>query len=176
MDIHLISASHADLQGKVTSGEFRQDLFYRIAALPLRVPPLRERTSDIPEMAQLLLRSIAQELGRPNVTLARQAIMAMQAYHWPGNIREMRNVLERAVLLSKAGDLLEVALADSGGNAPSARGSLQAAEREEIQRMLQEQGWNITSTAKLLGISRSGLYTKIKQYDLRPANGQSVQN
>ena len=176
VDIHLISASHADLQGKVTSGEFRQDLFYRIAALPLRVPPLRERTSDIPEMAQLLLRSIAQELGRPNVTLARQAIMAMQAYHWPGNIREMRNVLERAVLLSKAGDLLEVALADSGGNAPSARGSLQAAEREEIQRMLQEQGWNITSTAKLLGISRSGLYTKIKQYDLRPSNGQSVQN
>lgn len=176
VDIHLISASHADLQGKVTSGEFRQDLFYRIAALPLRVPPLRERTSDIPEMAQLLLRSIAQELGRPNVTLARQAIMAMQAYHWPGNIREMRNVLERAVLLSKAGDLLEVSLADSGGNAPSARGSLQAAEREEIQRMLQEQGWNITSTAKLLGISRSGLYTKIKQYDLRPANGQSVQN
>ena len=176
VDIHLISASHADLQGKVTSGEFRQDLFYRIAALPLRVPPLRERTSDIPELAQLLLRSIAQELGRPNVTLARQAIMAMQAYHWPGNIREMRNVLERAVLLSKAGDLLEVSLADSGGNAPSARGSLQAAEREEIQRMLQEQGWNITSTAKLLGISRSGLYTKIKQYDLRPANGQSVQN
>jgi DNA-binding NtrC family response regulator len=176
VDIHLISASHADLQGKVTSGEFRQDLFYRIAALPLRVPPLRERTSDIPEMAQLLLRSIAQELGRPNVTLARQAIMAMQAYHWPGNIREMRNVLERAVLLSKAGDLLEVSLADSGENAPSARGSLQAAEREEIQRMLQEQGWNITSTAKLLGISRSGLYTKIKQYDLRPANGQSVQN
>ena len=176
VDIHLISASHADLQGKVTSGEFRQDLFYRIAALPLRVPPLRERTSDIPELAQLLLRSIAQELGRPNVTLARQAIMAMQAYHWPGNIREMRNVLERAVLLSKAGDLLEVSLADSGENAPSARGSLQAAEREEIQRMLQEQGWNITSTAKLLGISRSGLYTKIKQYDLRPSNGQSVQN
>jgi DNA-binding NtrC family response regulator len=176
VDIHLISASHADLQGKVASGEFRQDLFYRIAALPLRVPPLRERTSDIPELVQLLLRSIAQELGRPNLSISVQVLAAMQAYHWPGNIREMRNVLERAVLLSKTGDLVEVTLEDSAGNAPSARGSLQAAEREEIQRVLQEQGWNITSTAKLLGISRSGLYTKIKQYDLRPANGHAVQN
>jgi DNA-binding NtrC family response regulator len=176
VDIHLISASHADLQGKVASGGFRQDLFYRVAALPLRVPPLRERSSDIPELVQLLLRSIAQELGRPNLSISAQVITAMQAYHWPGNIREMRNVLERAVLLSKTGDLVEVALEDSAGNAPSARGSLEAAEREEIQRVLQEQKWNITSTAKLLGISRSGLYTKIKQYDLRPANGHPVHN
>jgi len=176
VDIHLISASHADLQGKVASGGFRQDLFYRVAALPLRVPPLRERSSDIPELVQLLLRSIAQELGRPNLSISAQVITAMQAYHWPGNIREMRNVLERAVLLSKTGDLVEVALEDSAGNAPSARGSLEAAEREEIQRVLQEQKWNITSTAKLLGISRSGLYTKIKQYDLRPVNGHPVQN
>jgi len=131
---------------------------------------------SIPELVQLLLRSIAQELGRPNLSISAQVITAMQAYHWPGNIREMRNVLERAVLLSKTGDLVEVALEDSAGNAPSARGSLEAAEREEIQRVLQEQKWNITSTAKLLGISRSGLYTKIKQYDLRPVNGHPVQN
>jgi DNA-binding NtrC family response regulator len=176
VDIHLISASHADLQGKVASGGFRQDLFYRIAALPLRVPPLRERTEDIPELAHLLLRNIAQELGRTNLSISAQIVSAMQTYYWPGNIREMRNVLERAVLLARHGDLVEVTLGDSTGNTPAPRGSLEAAEREEIQRVLQEQKWNITSTAKLLGISRSGLYTKIKQYDLRPTNGHSVQN
>jgi transcriptional regulator with GAF, ATPase, and Fis domain len=176
VDIHLISASHADLQGKVASGGFRQDLFYRIAALPLRVPPLRERTEDIPELAHLLLRNIAQELGRTNLSISAQIVSAMQTYYWPGNIREMRNVLERAVLLARHGDLVEVTLGDSTGNTPAPRGSLEAAEREEIQRVLQEQKWNITSTAKLLGISRSGLYTKIKQYDLRPTNGHSIQN
>jgi DNA-binding NtrC family response regulator len=176
VDIHLLSASHANLQAKVASGEFRQDLFYRIAALPLRVPPLRERTADIPELAQFLLRNIAQELGRPNLRISAGIINAMQAYHWPGNIREMRNVLERAVLLSRTGDLVEVTLDDPAGKGPQSRGSLETAEREEIHRALQEQNWNITSTAKLLGISRSGLYTKIKQYDLRPANGHSVQN
>ncbi|HET9840174.1 MAG TPA: sigma-54 dependent transcriptional regulator [Candidatus Angelobacter sp.] len=175
VDIHLISASHADLRGKVAAGTFREDLYYRIAALPLRVPSLKERPADIPPLAELLLESIGTELGRSNLTLAAGTLKQMQLYHWPGNIREMRNVLERAVLLSRTDCLekLELNLQTETSQAPYA-GSLQDAEREEIYRVLQEQSWNVTAAAKLLGISRSGLYTKIKQYALRPGNGQVV--
>jgi transcriptional regulator of acetoin/glycerol metabolism len=99
----------------------------------------------------------------------------MQSYHWPGNIREMRNVLERAVLLSRSGTLdnLDLKVQDES-NPPANIGRLQEAEREEILHVLQERSWNVSAAAKKLGISRSGLYAKIKQYDLRPINGQVV--
>jgi two-component system, NtrC family, response regulator PilR len=177
VDIHLISASHADLRAKVVAGTFRQDLYYRIAALPLRVPPLRERSSDIPALAELLLRNIGTELGRTNLSLTREVIEQMQSYHWPGNVREMRNVLERAVLLSRSGALDRLELhSEPASSLHGSEGSLQDAQREEILRVLQEQSWNVSAAAKLLGISRSGLYTKIKQYGLRPANGHVIQN
>jgi DNA-binding NtrC family response regulator len=177
VDIHLISASHADLRAKVVAGTFRQDLYYRIAALPLRVPPLRERSSDIPALAELLLRNIGTELGRTNLSLTGEVIEQMQSYHWPGNVREMRNVLERAVLLSRSGALDRLELhSEPASSLHGSEGSLQDAQREEILRVLQEQSWNVSAAAKLLGISRSGLYTKIKQYGLRPANGHVIQN
>jgi two-component system nitrogen regulation response regulator NtrX len=143
----------------------------------LRVPPLRERSSDIPALAELLLRNIGTELGRTNLTLAAEVLQQMQSYHWPGNVREMRNVLERAVLLSRGGTLDHLELhAQLASSPPLSEGSLQDAQREEILRVLREQSWNVTAAAKTLGISRSGLYTKIKQYDLRPANGRQFQN
>ena len=175
VDIHLISASHADLQTKVSTGSFRQDLYYRIAALPLRVPSLRERLDDIPSLAELLLQKIGTELGRANVSLTPEALEQIQSYHWPGNIREMRNVLERAVLLSQSGVLDNLSLApQSESIQQTCAGSLQDAERDEILRVLQKESWNVSAAAKLLGISRSGLYAKIKQYDLRPQNRQAV--
>jgi DNA-binding NtrC family response regulator len=175
VDIHLISASHADLQVKVSAGTFREDLYYRIAALPLRVPPLRERPSDIPALAQLLLQNIGSELGRPDLSLTPEVFKQMQIYHWPGNIRELRNVLERAVLLSRSSTLDHLAVTmQARHDEPHFSGTLQGAERDEILRVLQEQEWNVSAAAKQLGISRSGLYTKIKQYDLRPSNGHSI--
>lgn len=175
VDIHLISASHADLRTKVAEGTFREDLFYRIAALPLRVPSLRERPSDIPELAKLLLENIGTELGKAPLALTPETMKQMQSYHWPGNIREMRNVLERAALLSSSGTLDNLDLkVQTESNQPANIGRLQEAEREEILHVLQEWSWNVSAAARKLGISRSGLYAKIKQYDLRPINGQIV--
>jgi DNA-binding NtrC family response regulator len=175
VDIHLISASHADLRAKVAAGFFREDLFYRLSALPLRVPSLRERVADIPELAAILLQRIGQDLGKPDLALTADAITVLQQYAWPGNIRELRNVLERAALLSRSNRLqassLALAPAVAAAVAPM-NGTLQGAERDEIRRVLHETRWNISGAAKRLGISRSGLYGKIKQFDLRPPNGQ----
>lgn len=180
VDIRLISASHADLRTKVAEGSFREDLYYRIGALPLRVPSLQERVDDIPELAGIILQKIGQELARPSLSLTPDALASLRAYAWPGNIRELRNVLERAVLLWPENAIPSQALKLEALNVPASRsagsGSLQSAERDEINRVLQETGWNVSSAARLLGISRSGLYTKIKEYDLRPAKGHSVQN
>ena len=178
VDIHLISASHADLRAKVAAGLFREDLFYRLSALPLRVPSLRERTADIPDLVEQLLKRIRQELAKPELEITAEGISVLQRYSWPGNIRELRNVLERAALLAKSTrvDAGHLRLSDT---APSNRlvqspGSLQTAERDEIQRVLSELQWNVSAAAKRLGISRSGLYIKIRQYELRPQNGHAV--
>ena len=176
VDIHLISASHHDLRSRVDEGKFREDLFYRIGALPLRVPPLRERSGDIPEIAQMLLQRIAYEVGRPDAVLTDEALTALQKYSWPGNIREMRNVLERAVLLSSSPEIsIDLGLLQAEyATSTSAGGSLQGAEREEIARVLKDTRGNISAAAKSLGISRSGLYLKIKEYNLRVENEQPV--
>ena len=176
VDIHLISASHHDLRSRVDEGKFREDLFYRIGALPLRVPPLRERSGDIPEIAQMLLQRIAYEVGRPDVSLTEEALTALQKYSWPGNIREMRNVLERAVLLSSSPEIsIDLGLLQAEhATSNSAGGSLQGAERDEIARVLKDTRGNISAAAKSLGISRSGLYLKIKEYNLRLENEQSA--
>jgi DNA-binding NtrC family response regulator len=99
-DIRLIAATHHDLMTLVEEKRFRSDLYYRISALPLFVPPLRARVEDIPALAQAILESVAAEIGRRHVALLPEAIRALQVYSWPGNIRELRNVLERAVLLN----------------------------------------------------------------------------
>ncbi len=175
VDIHLLSASHADLRAKVAAGTFREDLYYRVSALPLRVPALRERAADIPMLAEQLLKRIKQDLSKPDLEITPEAMECLQRYTWPGNIRELRNILERAALLTKSSQL-GAAHMQLGHGTPSEKpdGSLQGAERDEIRRVLSESKWNVSAAAKRLGISRSGLYIKIRQYELRPQNGQAV--
>jgi DNA-binding NtrC family response regulator len=174
VDIRLLAATHHDLAGLVAERRFRQDLYYRISALELRVPPLRERTADIPELVVLLLENLARDLGQPRVTVGRDALAALQRYHWPGNIRELRNVLERA-LLRTHGDVLDAgsidfpslrAVASPGGPTVSVRraGTLDDIEREYIEQVLRDENGAIDRAAERLGVSRSALYYKARKH------------
>ena len=178
VDIRLIAATHQNLRNSVSDGAFRQDLYYRISRIPLEIPSLRERGDDIETLARSLLRRCAADLGRPDVELSSGALGALAAYSWPGNIRELRNVIERAVLLGR-GNVLEAAdLHFDGvdvGAGESLNGSkifdltLREAEIRHIASALEREEGNVANAAERLGIPRSTLYQKIKRYELRQA-------
>ncbi len=170
VDIRLIAATHQDLAGKVKERTFRSDLYFRISSIPLSMPALRERKEDIPALARTLLARLADAPGR-SVRLGEDAEQALCGYAWPGNIRELRNVLERAVLL-RNGDtiarrdlrfestpLQDVQVGDTGL-------TLQQVERQHIERVLREVGGKVEQAALRLGIPRSTLYQKIKVHGI----------
>jgi DNA-binding NtrC family response regulator len=173
VDIRLITATHHDLAGRVRGGQFRSDLYFRISTVPLRVPPLRERREDIVPLARFLLRRLATDLGRGERGLAADAERALEEYLWPGNIRELRNVLERAVLLSdrsqlRRGDLrFEPAAAGGDGELYL---TLEELERRHIERVLHLEGGNVVRAAERLAVPRSSLYEKIKRFGIRAAS------
>ena len=168
VDIRLIAATHQDLKRLVDEGRFRSDLYFRISAVPLAVPPLRERAEDIPALAELLLRTLAADLGRGEAQLGREALARLQVYPWPGNIRELRNVLDRALLLAESptlgvGDLHFDAA--TGPTAPlplTTDLTLAQLERQHIERVLAEERGRVAAAARKLGIPRSSLYEKLK--------------
>jgi DNA-binding NtrC family response regulator len=179
VDVRLIAATHQDLAEGVRAQRFRGDLYFRISTLPLRLPALRERPEDIPLIARALLARLSRELGRPGLELTPAAEAALRAYPWPGNIRELRNVLERAVLLAShevlgPGDLLfnhAVARvlgpppAEPAPSAPEAAEldlTLREVERRHIERVLAAEGGHVERAARRLGIPRSSLYQKLK--------------
>jgi DNA-binding NtrC family response regulator len=169
VDIRLIAATHQDLGGLVQDKKFRSDLHFRINTLPLCVPPLRERGEDILLLARWLLHMLTTQLGRGTLTLAADAEQALQMYSWPGNIRELRNVLERAILLSDQQVLSRKDLRfDYASGTETAADdtalSLQELEQRHIQRVLRQEQGHVESAARRLGIPRSTLYQKIKQY------------
>ncbi len=167
VDVRLIAATHHDLQTLVREKKFRSDLYFRISTIPLRVPPLRERAEDIPLLAEHFLDRISTDLGRGRVTLSAAALTALAAHSWPGNLRELRNALERAALLA-GGPVLEPRdLRFEGGIEESAAGTLEEVERRHIERVLREEGGQVERAAKRLGIPRSTLYQRIKQFGLQ---------
>jgi DNA-binding NtrC family response regulator len=154
----------------VREGAFRGDLYFRIATVPLTVPPLRERAGDLAALAERLLGRVGQELGRGEVRLSPAAQRALATYSWPGNIRELRNVLERAALLA-AGDLLGPADLRLEGSwalpdAPDSGLTLEAVQRCHIERVLRAEGGHVTRAAARLGLPRSTLYEKLKSYGI----------
>jgi len=171
VDIRLITATHHDLGGRVRGGQFRSDLYFRISTVPLRVPALRERREDIVPLARMLLGRLAADLGRGERDLAPDAERSLEEYLWPGNIRELRNVLERAVLLSdrallRRADLrFEPAPADDSGGELYL--TLEELERRHIERVLRLESGNVVRAAERLAVPRSSLYEKIKRYGLR---------
>ncbi|MGH7823481.1 MAG: sigma 54-interacting transcriptional regulator [Candidatus Binatia bacterium] len=168
VDIRLISATHQDLESLVRENGFRRDLYFRINTLPLFIPPLRERGEDVLLLAAVILGNIGADLGRGEMRLAPEAAEALLGYPWPGNIRELRNVLERAVLLSEGDTLRRKDLrfqAQGAGDASSddSRLTLAELERRHIERVVREEDGHVERAARRLGIPRSTLYEKLKK-------------
>jgi DNA-binding NtrC family response regulator len=167
--VWLIAATHQNLADLVAQRRFREDLFYRISTIPLRLPALRERPEDIPALAGQFLVRISADLGRRPPALSPAALRRLQAHPWPGNIRELRNVLERAVLLTQADVLDTEALGLESRVVPVQRAqdsltTIREAERILIEKMLGEERGNIERAATRLGISRSSLYQRIQRH------------
>jgi len=183
VDVRVIVATHRDLEEQVRAGKFRQDLFHRVHVFPLLLPPLRERTDDIPALAEHFSAQVAAINGWKPMPFSSAALAALREYGWPGNVRELRNVVERLMLLATDGQVeaetVRMALpqgAAQGG--PLMAGDMrsgpladrvQAFEREVILAELKRQQYNVTSTAKALDLERSHLYKKAEQLgiDLR---------
>ncbi|GAB4361570.1 MAG: two-component system response regulator CbrB [Gammaproteobacteria bacterium] len=167
VDIRLVAATHRDLQQQVKAGEFREDLYFRLRVVEISLPPLRERGDDIPKMAQFLLEKTCRRLNRAPLSFTREALDAMRAYHWPGNVREMENAIERAVILSDGGSIsaemlsIDLRVEDaSGPRKPEPEADLSL--EEYFCKFVREHEPHMTETelAKRLGISRKALWEK----------------
>jgi transcriptional regulator with PAS, ATPase and Fis domain len=171
VEIRLIAATHQNLGSLMKSKHFRSDLFFRISTIPLTVPPLRERIQDIPLMVLHLLERLSADMCYGNFEITPEAMRQLQSHSWPGNIREMRNVLERAVLLGGNQVIGEKNLHFDDTDWPDLKPenlprTLGEMEREHINRVLNAVGGQVEVAAKKLGIPRSSLYVKLKQYKL----------
>ena len=182
VDVRIIAATHRDLRAEAKAGTFREDLFYRINVFPIRIPPLRERTDDIPALAQAFVDRYAKRFGKSVPGLTDAALAALAAYPFPGNIRELENEIQRAVLLAPDGSPIDARhLSDELGG-PAARATatmpvgragplketMERLEREVIRGALEENGWNRSQTARVLGISRQALMVKLAKMGLAP--------
>jgi two-component system response regulator AtoC len=174
IEARLIALTNCDLPAAVAAGRFREDLFFRMNVLTIAVPPLRERRADILPLTDYLMTTVRSVHGRPAVQLSEASRCALAAYAWPGNIRELRNALERAVVFSR-GDSLEPAdfpenvRAAARGAAGATQGlrSLEDVEREVIAATLEATRYRISRAAEILGISRKTLLEKRKKYGLK---------
>jgi DNA-binding NtrC family response regulator len=175
VSLRLIAATHHDLRDLVSAQRFRRDLYFRIGTLPLSVPPLRERAEDIPVLVDSLLFRLGAELGRPGMQISGTALAALVDYPWPGNLRELRNLLERAVLLTDGHTIgvRELRLHPRSEPAPRSAVSsvtddltLAELERHHIERVYEAEDHNVQRTAIRLGIPRSSLYQKLARLGL----------
>jgi DNA-binding NtrC family response regulator len=192
VDVRLIAATNRDLKLEVEAGRFRKDLYYRLAVVPISLPPLRERASDIPTLVRFFIEKYNKKLNRRIEGIEDAGLQLLQAYNWPGNIRELENLMERTLLfadgpLIRAKDLPELVrgtpeAAVSGEAAPPPPGEAglkdivrqraAAVEKDLIAKALEETGGNVTRAAKLLQISRKSLQTKMKEFGLREDSGE----
>jgi DNA-binding NtrC family response regulator len=169
VDIRLISATNRHLEESVQKGEFREDLLYRINTIWVEVPPLRERSEDIPLLADFFLKKYARKYNREDIRLAADAVGKLKEYRWPGNIRELQHTLEKAVILSDT-SLLQAH--DFYLNKPTQQDTgfdhltLEEVEKKLIQNSLKRNKDNLSVAAEQLGISRPTLYSKMKKYEL----------
>jgi transcriptional regulator with PAS, ATPase and Fis domain len=169
-DIRLITATNKDLQQTVKDGKFREDLYYRLNIMPLELPPLRERREDIVPVAVFFLSLLAHQKGNPMPILTDEAKAALQSYHWPGNLREIKNVLERAFLLSQnrpiTADFLpterRTALAGQD-DTQNPMVTLREIELRYIRHVLARVSNNYRKAAEILGINRNTIYNKLRE-------------
>ncbi|MFH1176334.1 MAG: sigma-54 dependent transcriptional regulator [Acidobacteriota bacterium] len=178
VDVRVIAASNKDLPAEVKAGRFREDLFFRLAVVFLRTPPLRSHPEDIPFLIDHFTEQACVEYNRRSKRWSETALAQLAAYSWPGNVRELKNVVERAVIMQLEDEIKSVSLLSVGGGGgdPELEGVFAAAtlaefqersERVYLQRQLQRNHWNVAATARALATPRSNLYKKIEAYGLR---------
>jgi hydrogenase-4 transcriptional activator len=175
VDVRVVAATNADLEQRVAEATFREDLFYRLSVIRIQLPPLRERREEIPHLSTFFLREASERLGKPGVRLSPETLDLFDAFGWPGNVRQLRNEVQRAVAMATAGglitpDLLSPAFGVAPGPAPRGRArnvtlseAVDRLEREMIQSALLRSAGNISQTARILGLTRRGLYLKMER-------------
>ena len=188
VDVRVIAATNADLEQRVAEGKFREDLYYRLTVIRLLIPPLRDRREEIPHLTSLFLREISERLDKPDVFLTAETLELLAQYWWPGNVRQLRNEIQRLVALSRAGqgigperlspEISSATIRQQATSGPSAAmrlpvTSLAAAvdglEREIIEATLHQSSGNISEAARTLGLTRRGLYLKLRRLGFETA-------
>ena len=172
VDVRVIAATHRDLAEKVKDGTFRQDLYYRLNVFPVQLPPLRERPEDIPSLVWSFVGEFEKQMGKKVDSIPKRVMDLLQNYSWPGNIRELRNVIEQAVIVSNGGQLY-LDMPTSAGNIPSP--TLKEAERQHIVSVLSKTDWRIkgpAGAARLLGMNSSTLYSAMRRLGIPNRNGK----
>jgi len=178
VDVRVLAATNKDLEAEIAEGRFREDLLYRLNVVPIEVPALRERTEDIPALVAHFAEQLAASAGVPGRRFADDAVRRLQTRSWPGNIRELRNAVERGLILA-SGKVVTVADIDHllPGAATASPGEddsgsqtfetfKQEAEKNFLVQRLREHDWNVAETARALKMPRSNLYKKIERYGL----------
>jgi transcriptional regulator with PAS, ATPase and Fis domain len=181
IDVRVIAATHSDLARMVAEGSFREDLYYRLNVIPVKLPPLRERREDIPLLVQHFLQKLAAESGRAAVTISQDALRRLMAYHWPGNIRQLENAIERALAFSQGRSQIDVQdltsdIQDDAGTADSSEvwfpddgldfaRYIETIELALIRRSLERTQGNKRQAAKLLNLKRTTLIEKLKRLE-----------
>ncbi|HUL32173.1 MAG TPA: sigma-54 dependent transcriptional regulator [Thermodesulfobacteriota bacterium] len=169
VDFRIIAATNSDLEKKVAEKDFREDLYYRLNVFSIQIPPLRERTMDIPPIAHYFLDKYARSMNKDVTDISPEAMRILTQYNWPGNIRELRNTIERALVVVGKKNRIEVEdlnlLFLSKANPPG--DSLEEIEKAHVKRILEQSDWNISRSAETLKIDRVTLYNKIKKYGLQ---------
>lgn len=180
VDVRIIAATHRNLRTMIEDGAFREDLYYRLAVIPLELPPLRERLDDIPELVQHFFVKAKEKVRRPDVALPAALVSYFQRYTWPGNIRELENIIERLVVLCRGTEIVLEDLPDYLRRESSAADalrldlhpdgiSLEAVEKDLILRALEKFSWNQTHAARYLDISRKTLMYRMEKHGIRRA-------
>jgi DNA-binding NtrC family response regulator len=184
VDVRVLAATNADLEQRVSEGRFREDLYYRLSVIRIHVPPLRERREEIPHLSTYFLREAVERIGKPDVQLSAATLDLFARYWWPGNVRQLRNEIQRAVALSPpdgviepeqlSPDLAAPATPGVAAGAPAAPGlspghlasAIEQVERQMISATLARTAGNISETARVLGLTRRGLYLKLRRLGL----------
>jgi transcriptional regulator with GAF, ATPase, and Fis domain len=178
-DVRVVAATNRDLAAAIRQGRFREDLYYRLHVFEIRLPALRDRPDDILPLAEAFLEELGSVVGRPAGGISREAREVLLGYGWPGNVRELRNVLERATILCDGGLIAaehlprELGPAGAAKGAPAGNLNLEAAERDLIVRALEASGNNRAQAARLLGLARPQLYTRLRKHGLEAERSRS---
>jgi two-component system, NtrC family, nitrogen regulation response regulator NtrX len=179
VDVRVLSGTSRNLADEIASGRFREDLYYRLNVVPVRIPPLRERREDIPELANHFLARFAAERRLPMPSMSDEALAALQAHDWPGNVRQLRNIIERTIILAPSDlktievDLLPPEIVEQQGNVGVSNAGLsimgsplrearESFEREYLKIQIRRFSGNISRTASFIGMERSALHRKLK--------------